>query len=353
MNFAIDLTSVPLSKSATTADLDFRPLLQETDIPGDYVIQIDNSSLELFVSCPRKTMFQHILGWRAPGRSALVYGDAIHRALEARYKSQLTDHFGLCELMNTEVDKAFTSPVGIDEWRTPSQAKETCRRYLLEYAAEDLDIVHKDNIPFVEVPFSQYLGKLEIGGDDIRIPDNVDPHNFVKRIFGKPARPNIQNIHVFWTGKIDLVLRRDSQIFVMDHKTTSVLGESFWKQFDLSMPQQGYCWATSKILGEQITGTIINAIVGRRPTKTGTALEFHRRTYVYPSWQLEDWPQNCIKIVRSFIEQLLYGDFPGHYKDCVNMYGVCPFHAVCTIPPNQREMLLRSAYEQNNWSPLK
>ncbi len=317
-------------------------------VDGDTLL-IDNSSLEYQTTCPRAAMYYICLRREtSKDRAALNFGKIIHSALDVRYRAVTAMHAQTPQVeatMLAAVAKGFSewSPPE-DEFRNHSFAVELINRYGVAYPFESFDVLRlSDGQPFVEVPFAVPLGAIEIHG-----------HILVKDVAtGEIAERYVHAIQVVWTGKIDLAYRSNGGVYIMDHKTTSMMGPSFFQDFEMSHQMYGYVWATEALLNEQVTGVCINALATRKPTKTGKALEFERKVHTVSRPHLTEWQQDCINIVSDFIYMVTRGYMPKHTKWCFGKYGMCQYHPVCSLPPTFRETLLHSGeYQQVIWSPL-
>jgi len=204
----------------------------------------------------------------------------------------------------------------------------------------------------VEIPFSLPFYVAELG--NVKTPytfgEVVDPSTFT----GDPSTPVIiEELHVYWTGKIDALIQFTEGYFVMDHKTTSVAGPGFFKEFELSQQTIGYTWAARQIFSLPIRGLLLNALIGRAPSKTGVALTFERQRYIYRDDQLEEWKSDVQSLINDYLFCLQTGDFPRKTKSCVSKYGTCGYHEVCSAPPSMRSHILSSdIYEPYTWTPL-
>lgn len=315
---------------------------------GDTLL-IDNSSLEVFTTCPRAAQYNYCLKRRAADeRSALRFGQIVHKALEVRYRaasSMLAQTPAVEATMLAVLEKEFSewSPP-MDDFRTHSFAVELVNRYGIQYPMESFDLLRfSDGRPFVEVPFALPLGEIEIN-DTILVRDIVT-NEIAPRYVG--------TIKVVWTGKMDLGYKTYDGNYLMDHKTTSMMGPSFFQEFELSHQMYGYIWAAESILNETFRGFVINALATRKPTKTGKSLEFERKVITVSRPHVEEWRHDCMHIIADFVEMVRRGVMPKHTKWCVGKYGLCPFHKVCSLPPTFRETMLYSGeYAQVTWSPL-
>lgn len=322
-----------------------RPLLNHLD-GNDYVLQIDNTSLETFNTCPRSAYYRLVRGRVTPTSAALQYGSAIHAGLERWYStvdSDFSDQQREVMMLEDAVADFGDFDSGFNEWRTPDRACDTLQKYIRHYGEEDFDILDDH----VETPFSLPLGVVPFDGfvkaEYIDKPIGATPEGLV----------HVDGIHVYWTGKIDLCVKRQGAHWIVDHKTTSMLGPTFWEHFHLSNQTIGYVWAANQMFGERFAGLGVNCIASRKPTKTGTPTEFHRQYFPYRDDQVEEWETNTMHLVADFLANLRRDYFPMTTAWCMGKYGKCKYHDVCTLPLAQRDSLLYSdIYSDNTWTPL-
>lgn len=317
-------------------------------IDGDTLL-IDNSSLETFITCPRSAQYMVCLKRKPSGdRSALRFGQIIHKALEVRYRSaapMLAQTPAIEGAMLAVLAQEFANwQPPEDDFRTHSFAVELINRYGIQYPFESFDILRfPDGRPFVEVPFALPLGEIEI--DDTLLVKDVATNTTAPR--------HVAKIKIIWTGKIDLGYKSNGRNYLMDHKTTSMMGPSFFAEFELSHQMHGYHWAAEALMNEPFEGFTINALATRRPTKTGKALEFERKVFTTSRPHLDEWQQDCLHIVSDFLEMVRRGYLPKHTKWCVGKYGLCQYHKVCSLSPSHRDLMLGSGeYTDVTWSPL-
>lgn len=372
-NIEIDLGDVKVNPKH---DLPLRPLL--IPIPGtanDFQFSIDNSSLERFTSCSRSAEY-YIVNRREASTPApaLAFGKAIHSALELKYKYELTPAVKQRQL--EIVTQAFQdNPVPVDDHRTLDRAMDVVSKYDKKYPVELFEIAEHPltKEPCVEMKFELKLGKVEVNDWVPVWPtlDLKDPNlqlatnqcgNSEMFELGK-AGPKLERdeithvyigtVYVLWTGRIDLIVRMDGLLWIMDHKTTQMMGPQFFEDFVLSNQTVGYAWAGQQIIQEPIAGFVLNALCVRKPTKTGTATEFERRRFLYEQEQLDEWHENTLVLVSDFLHHLARGYFPMETKWCFGKYGRCQYHSVCTQPKKDRELALGSSDFRNvTWSPL-
>jgi hypothetical protein len=327
--------TVPLPLQGNQAAI-ITPLPSEPAL-RDGVFYIDNSGIELITTCPWKAYAQLILRRTvADPQPALIFGGHVHAALDYCYRRialgmdpDLPNQLGLLE-QRWQAEGGSTG----DDWRSLGMAQEIVRKYHSEYGLETFDVLMHNGQPFVEQPFAIYLGE-------------------------------VLGIKIIYIGRMDLGIQDGHRKFIMDHKTTSMLGEGFWMDAAMSEQQRGYCYAFKECTGEEPYGYIINAIATRKPSKTGTSIEFQRKTFMtrFPEGQLDEWKENVLQQIEGFLwtldrcnrpdTQTVFGNIPRHHKHCINKYGTCHFYRVCEKPPEQRlQVLYGPDYKANDWSPL-
>jgi hypothetical protein len=313
-----------------------RPLLERDGEGDDYILRIDNSTLETFQACSRASEFQCIERRQKQPSAALAFGGAIHEGLEVLYRDGFVNLPRAIVACQTALDRVkFRDP---DEWRTPACAEETLRRYVDTYQSHDpICPIVSDGQLFIEQPFSLTIGEVTLNAHIAKLD-----------LF-------VRKLTILWSGRIDIAAHYgDANAYVVDHKTTSMGGVTFFGDFMLSQQMVGYNWALRKMLPQHnIVGTVVNAIIQRKPSKTGKSLEFSRQVYFHADWHVDEWKRDVLSEIERFLSCLVDGYFPKATKWCFGKYGQCPYHDVCTLPPHQREIMLNSSeYVNVTWSPL-
>ncbi len=361
---------------AFSLDVDFSPVVGNTpvnpslprryllspvpDEPDCYTLAIDNSSLELFSVCSRMAEY-HLVAGREPASpsSALSFGSALHKGLEIIYRHGQTDD--TIRLAQETIIRHFHDhPVAPDEYRTAAFCLDVFNGYIARHAKELFQVVEDEQGPWAERSFRLPLGMVELNK---RVPGQagrlITPYSL-----GEANDPNIwspdeteygvyiKKVYILWTGRIDLVISWDSKLWVLDHKTSSRGGETFFDDFYLSQPQQGYVWALSQLLDRPIAGSVVNAFICRKPTKSGISVEYDRRRYEYSPEQLSEWEHNTLTLATDFLHHLSRGFFPMETKWCFGKYGKCKYFDVCRLPSALRPTALAmDTFRNVTWSP--
>lgn len=297
-----------------------KPLLP----PDDNTIFIDNSTLERFAKCARS--FEYYAINRRCGnatRIALVFGTAVHAALEARYKG-----LELGNQIAAGMNILNTIEIPPEEHRNAEFLRNVVSQYdTFCMTNDDYEPIAVNGVPFVEHAFALPLGSV--------------------------AGPNGARYNVVYTGKIDLLVKYQDRILPVDHKTTSMFGPSFFDEFVNSSQPHGYAWAAQQLLQQPIDGYMINAIVVRKPTRTGTSIEFARQPYFLESGRVDEWRENTLWLIQRFVNDWINKMFPMETTWCCNKYGKCEYFNVCTVAREGREKVIKSnLYTDVVWNPL-
>ena len=320
------------------------PFLIPTTTEGVYEMHVDNSSKELFETCARAAQYYTVARRElATDRPALFKGEVTHKALVHRKRAQ---YFGVTDTAKFEPEQMATivnmyegKDFGPDEWRTCEHAVNAIIEYNKAWpiASEPFKIARKkdDAEPLIEWPF-----KLELG--------HANMDSWVETHAGKFY---VRTVLIFWTGLIDAIIDY-GDLFVMEHKTTAMLSQDFFNDFQLGSQGLGYAWAANE-LDIPVKGIFVDAIAGRKPTKTGKAHEYMRQRIWYDPAQVNEWRVDMFTHCTDFLEHLCRGYFPKSTKWCFGKFKRCQYWDVCTQNPDRRQTILQSdLYRNVTWSPL-
>ena len=337
----LDLSSVQLHP---TPNQGVRKKLLTRLNDDDYILHIDNTSLESFLACDLASFYRLVLGRTTYPTPALIYGQAIHSGLEYLYKYG-PDLSKMIALGQKELDKLPEDP---QEWRNLGAMARTFELYLKEYKQDCISPLLLDNKPCVELAFKDHVGSVDLNTElkfshETLVVDGESLENVY-----------VKTLHIVWTGVIDVISEEMSHLMIVDHKTSSVLGPSYYDQFNLSQQFIGYTRAAKNLLQRPVLGALLNVIAGRKPSKTGVNLEFSRRRYMYPEHLLDEWQDDILTLVGDFVNRLQVGHFPKRTLWCTGKFGTCPYMSACSLAPDLRPTMIYSdSFTDNLWDPLK
>lgn len=357
----------------------------------DGCLFVDNSGwMEKFSTCPRALQYSQLSKRISSSESvALNFGTAIHQALDLRYKvygSDLIDPLYM-DSMSTVLSHFFNEhPTPMGDHRDLNWAIETIKRYNARYEKEEFTLLEYDepidcghcmplssNTSVFDCPFCFGTGKQSFM---VELPFALHLYDYS---FSDDAFSTIlaryrdipRVIPTFYTGRIDLPLYRGDQIFVLDHKSTSMLGKGFFAEKKMSAQAKGYCWAFEQLTGKPVRGYGINALrtsmptqamLNGKPNRKGEIIplekfwdeSFQREWFYLNPGELDEWKHNTIALIDEFFWNYARGYMPMKTSWCVGKYGQCPYLEVCSLyPKEERDFLLQSGnFTDNVWSPL-
>src|SRR3990172_8444237 len=153
---------------------------------------------------------------------------------------------------------------------------------------------------------------------------------------------------LLYVGRMDAVIHYAGGIYICDEKTTTQLGATWPRQWDLRAQFTGYAWGCQKS-GISVDGAIVRG-VSILKTKYDTAQSINYR----PEWQIDRWYNELLE----WIEDIKYNwlrrgpDAPWRHNldhSCAE-YGGCQFREACMS--QDEAQWLDVAFERRIWNPL-
>lgn len=297
-------------------------------------IVIDNSESSQWFSCFQAGLFAGALKrMNARSRSPLAFGGAVHVGLETYFRgSPSWRDAALADAAMTELDSLG------DPRRNSNKVIDLLESYFLEYERNpsmQFAILSINGQPAVEKSFVVPLGTLTITFE------------------GKTYE-----VQVMWAGKLDLLERYEGALAMVDHKTTTVMGEKFLDDKQRSTQMLGYTYAARYLSRElfdnmPVFGARINALAMR-----SSGYEFKQFDLPFPDWKVSEWQQECLGAIGHLVRQLdqfmASGLAVPTREHCVTKYGKCAYFDICDSNPMTRDRITfdDSYFFQSDWSPL-
>lgn len=327
-----------------------KEMLSVFERDGRLVVRINYSSLDIIQTCPRKAQYVLKRKLRSSAEApALVYGTALHKALEVFYsysgkEREFPANFEKnAELIPSGVfptEKHFLYDAVIafcekasalralpeSDKRSLSTGVWTLCHYFKTYLNDEYVIYSDDKGPVTERSFTLPL-----------VPNNPLPGGVLIELF----------------GQVDFILRheRTGAILPGDHKTTSILGTDFFNRLKPNHQYTGYVMGAQLLLGDpSIDSFLVNAIqVKPRPvTARGQPPHFTRQVTKRSAEDIEEFHDVVANAVASYLDWDAQGVWPlGPVGSCTT-YGGCNFLDVCGSPKSIRENILSSKYTEGN-----
>lgn len=323
----------------------------------DGQVLIDNSTLSTIGQCPRQAYYSAGLKLKkSDPRPALHFGASIHEALAARYTQpdcQIMTAAIEAKMVDAFIEHHRLEPTPEGEYRNLAYGVDLIEAYNSTYTVDTFKPIPLDDGPAVELPIAIHVADVPVLGELWVTDPDINS--------GEPYLWTESTIPVYLTGKIDLVVKQDGGLWIVDHKTTSMGGSTVFDEFYISTQFKGYAYAVQNLLGLPIRGVIINLLVCRRPTKTGKGFTFDRCTIPYHPDLIIEWQHTFPHLVLSWINYHIASShtshpsfaFPQQTSWCSGKYGRCSFYDICQLTPSHRQALIDSPfYVPDDWTPL-
>jgi len=144
-------------------------------------------------------------------------------------------------------------------------------------------------------------------------------------------------------------------LWVIDHKTTSSLGQNYVKMSEPNLQFDGYTYA-AKREGFDVVGVIVDALLVAKGLLESSSRSRLTPLLRYDSYrsnaQLEEYERIVDRIQKDIRVCEETGEWYPNYDSCT-YFGECPYRRVCVEEECHRERLLNSEYVVEFWSPLK
>lgn len=284
----------------------------------------DSTTIGTLRSCPRKMFLQYMEHWK-PGEDSvhLIAGGAFASGLEETRKAFYVD--GL------HPDDAIARGLGV-----------LMKKYGTYEAPEDSPKSWLRMAGALEYYFSEYpLGM-----------DGAKPHIFgsgehgIEFSFAEPlpvTHPET-GLPLVYAGRSDMVADSFGGLFIYDDKTTSQLGPSWIRQWDLRSQFTGYCWAM-RSHGFHPTGCVVRGVaILKTDYKTAQAITYRS------DWEVDRWLAQVVRDIERAKVMWEEGYWDYNLDHACTEYGGCVFQRVCKSPDPER--WLKMGFHQRVWDPL-
>lgn len=284
---------------------------------------IDSTTLGAFRSCPEKARRTYIEHWKPQNESVhLVAGGAFASGIEAARRAFYIEGKPAADAVAIG-GVALLAHYG--DFEPPADSAKTADRMLgaLEFYFDHYPLGGEGSSPitFGEDKAIEFSFAFPI---DVRHPVTGDP--------------------ILYTGRSDMIGHAYDGIYTFDEKTTSSLGLSWTRQWDLRSQFTGYAWAARQS-GLKTQGTIVRG-VSILKTKYDTQQVLTYRA----DWEIDRWYTQLCRDVRRMIAAWATGEWDHNLDHACTEYGGCSLRTVCKSP--SPETWLPVYFTKRVWDPL-
>ena len=285
---------------------------------------IDSTILSSFRSCPQKAFLQYVQHWKPISNSVhLVAGGAFASGIEAARRAFYVDGASP-EDAEAAGMQALIHHYG--DFECPADSAKSLERM----------------IGALEFYFFMYpLGND--GANPITLPNGTRGIEFS---FAEPIGINhpVTGEPILYTGRSDMIAERAGGIYIYDEKTTSSLGASWGRQWEMRSQFTGYAWAAHR-QGIKTAGAIVRGVSILKTKYDTLEVPTYRSQY-----EIDRWEEQLHRDVQRMIRMWEEGYWDYSLDGGCNEYGGCSFTKVCKA--SNPEDWLPVYFEQRVWDPL-
>lgn len=302
-------------------------------------MRVDNFTLEQF-TCPAKYNLRINRGLVPLRRKpSLSFGTVIHSAMAQWYRT------GNPETTLKEILIRWPEVMPSDDFRSRDYALKVMANYMREYPKESWQLLQGSDGPIVEQAFTIPTGYyLECQSCAIGYSDENDKINGKCSNCGEPLEP------VEYGGIIDVAIEFAGTVYVLDHKTTTVLGKEdssyYFMQYKPDNQMTGYIWGLSRLTNRRVGGAMINALGLYKSGET----RFKRHLTARNQFEIDEWLKGVVLRCNEIKRCERTGEWRMETSKCMQ-YGQCEYHSVHVLnDPVSRESRLEQDYVVSKWN---
>lgn len=302
-------------------------------------VKINFSSLDVIQACPRKAHYlldrKLVSSEQSP---ATEFGSGIHKALEVWYIAPPESRIVPAspkKLALEHIYKVQTDEIKPDQGLFLDAITAFIKSTPGLTHLEDTD--KRSHAQGVEL-LANYFKHFE--KDIFEVVKDKQGQPIVERLceFTLYDSPTLK---ITYFGTIDLIVYDKilGKHICVDHKTTSVFGDSFFKRLSPNHQYTGYVWAAREVLGLDIDTFMVN-ILQVAKTKKNVGRQFtERRTEDF-----EELRSATILAVKNYLHCRDTSNWPMGTVNSCTMYGGCQYHKICSVPVQLRENVIRGEW---------
>lgn len=285
---------------------------------------LDSTNIAAFRACPRKWELEYHEHWKPRTPSVHLHaGGAYARGLEIARRSYYVDGKSSDESI---ADGLHALLKFYGDFPCPDDSAKSAARMAgaLEYYFHVWPLGDDPAVP-ASLPSGERAIEFSF----------AEPIDVLHPVTGNP---------IIYAGRMDMMVEYAGGLYGEDDKTTSSLGASWSKQWDLRSQFTGYCWAAHRA-GMKLNGFLVRG-VSILKTKYDNAEALTYR----PQWMIDRWYEQLLRDVNNMKRMWEEGYFDYNLDGACNEYGGCGFRQICTTQDPQP--WLETNFERRIWDPV-
>lgn len=289
----------------------------------------DSTMLAAFRSCPQKAFRSYVEHWKPKAESVhLVAGGAFAKGIEVARLAFYEGAHGVIKGNREAAEAAglFALIRHYGDFECPPESAKS-----LERTAGALEF---------------YFQQYPLGADNLTPLTFPNGRSAIEFSFAEPLgiMHPVTGDPILYTGRCDMIGEFHGGIYAIDEKTTSSLGASWSRQWEMRGQFTGYQWAAQRA-GLNVQGTIIRG-VSILKTKYDTQQAI---TYRSPH-EVDRWLDQTERDLKRAIRMWADNHWDYAIDNACAEYGGCSMVRICKSP--DPESWLPIDFAQRVWDPL-
>jgi hypothetical protein len=287
---------------------------------------ISSSMLSDFKACPAKFFYNNVAEWKSKGANVHLHaGGAFAKGMEAARTA------------------FFVNGLSADE-----SVAMGLQALLLAYGDFECPSDSAKSAVNMAGAFEFYFDRYPLGNDGTEPVTFASGRKAIEFSFAHPLpilHPETGD-PILFSGRMDAILKAFGGRFVTDEKTTSQLGASWSKQWDLRSQFTGYCW------GARESGEPVNGVLVRGVSILKTRFDTLQAVSYRPDWQIDRWYTEMLSWVEDAIRMWKQNYYRHNLDESCSSYGGCPLRQICMTQPDERQPFLETYFERRHHDSL-
>lgn len=287
---------------------------------------LDSSLISAFRSCPQRAFREYIEHWKPRTPNIHLHaGKAYAAGMEAARRA-----FYLEGLSPTD---SIAKGVGVlmkeyGDFDCPPDSAKSCERMMgaMEY----------------------YFSAYPLGTDKAIPVTLANGEKGIEFSFAEPIDASHPETGepLIYVGRLDMMAEYNGGWYGLDDKTTSQLGASWPKQWDLRSQFTAYTWGAARC-GFPLTGFIVRGIsILKRGYDTLQPITYR------PAWMVDEWYTQLLHDVARMKQCWEEGYWDFNFDHACTEYSGCIFRNICMTEPRNRVQWLETGFERRKWDPV-
>lgn len=316
----------------------------------DYV---DSSMLSHFKECKQKFLLGSIYDWHPKEPSVHLHaGGAFAKGLEITRKAFYTGERIVGIVQESEPGSA-PAMYGDKVLWTSTSGPRASREEAIDLGLQGLMAFYGNFQTETAKTLERMMGAFEFYWENYSLNDDdaypilmPGGKRAIEFSFAEPLPINnpVTGNPLIYAGRMDAIQNYGGSILVTDEKTTTSLGPTWSKKWDLRGQFMGYMWAAERA-GIKTNGALIRGV-----SILKTKYETQQSTPMWAGWMIASWYEDMLETVEDLVRCYQTGRWTHVYDDACAGFGQCTFADVCKWQDKSAQ--LETYYERRRWNPV-